>query len=171
MAWKEQVTLMLRHMINDLDSSSYKYTDARLQEAASVAAQLVLTKNEFSYNYTVDIINSNISPDPVDVSDNDFIALICLKTSCLILGSELKAEASNAIAIKDGPSSIDLRGVASTLNILLEEYCSKYEEASLDYSAGKSIGGQAILGPYSPGSDFVARTHSDYDHRGNYFRY
>jgi hypothetical protein len=170
MAWQTQITIMLRHMLNDLDSASYTYTDARLQQAATVSAQLVLSKNDFNYTYVVDIANSTISPDPVDVADNDFITLLCLKTACIILGSEIKAEAANSIAIKDGPSSIDLRGVSSTLNVLLQEYCNKYEEASLDYTAGNSLGGQAILGPYSPGSDFVARTHNDYDRRGNYFR-
>jgi hypothetical protein len=170
MPWQTNITIMLRHMLNDLDSNNYKYTDSRLQQAATVSAQLVLSKNEFSENYVIDIPNSTISPDPVEKSDNDFITLLCLKTACVILGSEIKAESGNSIAIKDGPSSIDLRGVSSTLNILLQEYCSKYEEASLDYTAGKSLGGQAILGPYSPGSDVVARTHSDYDHRGNYFR-
>jgi len=171
MAWQTDITLMLRHMLNDLDSNNYTYTDARLEQAIAVSAQLVLSKHDFSTSYTVDISSSTITPDPTSIPDNDFITLLCLKTSCIILGSEIKAESANSIAIKDGPSSIDLRGVSSTLNILLQQYCNKYEEASLDYTAGNSISGQAILGPYSPGSDFVARTHSDYDHRGNYFRY
>jgi hypothetical protein len=171
MAWQSQITLMLRHMLNDLDSANYTYTDSRLQQAATVSAQLILTNHDFAQDYSVDIANSSISPDPSDLPDNDFITLLCLKTACVILGSEIKAEASNSIAIKDGPSSIDLRGVSNTLNLLLREYCTRYEQASVDYSAGNSIAGQAILGPYSPGSDFVARTHSDYDHRGNYFRY
>ena len=79
-------------------------------------------------------------------------------------------EASNSISIKDGPSAIDLRGVSNTLVVLYQDLCKKYESALMSYQAGGSIAGQAILGPYSPGSDFIRRGHSD-DTRGDYFRY
>ena len=110
--------------------------------------------------------------DPTDdPKDNVFINLTTLKTACVIIGSEVRTEASNAISIKDGPSAIDLRGVATTLTMLYKDLCEKYDQLVYDYVAGGSLAGQAILGPYSPGSDFVSRTHSDYDHRGGYFRY
>ena len=91
--------------------------------------------------------------------------LACLKAACIIVGSEIRKEASNAIAIKDGPSSIDLRGVTGTLSVLYKDLCEKYEKYLLDYKTGRSIGGQSIIGPYSPGSDFVARNQGYYDHR------
>ena len=114
-----------------------------------------------------------LSPDPTDqeTKDDDFIALVSLKTACLIVGSEAKSESANAISIKDGPSAIDLRGVSNTLFILYKDLCEKYDKLLTDYKEDGVSVGQAILGPYSPGSDFVARTHSDYDHRGGYFRY
>ena len=87
-----------------------------------------------------------------------------------MIGGEIRLEAGNSISIKDGPSAIDLRGVSSTLVILHKDLCAKYDAAVLDYSAGNSIAGHAVLGPYSPGSDFVRRTYSDHDHRGGYFR-
>ena len=41
--------------------------------------------------------------------------------------------------------------------------CSKYEHNLLEYRAGNAVAGHAILGPYSPGSDFVR--HNSPDHR------
>ena len=174
MSWQTDITTIVRHLLNDLDASSPSFSDDRVQKTVLVAAQLIVSQVDLSQNYTIDISGTSLSPDPTASAtlDNDFITLLSLKTSCIILGSEVRSESGNAISIKDGPSSIDLRGVASTLVVLYKDLCSKYESALLDYSAGNSIAGQAILGPYSPGSDFVRRTHGDsYNHRGNYFRH
>jgi hypothetical protein len=162
---------MVRHLINDLDQSKYKYSDERIETSILVSAQLLSIETDFNTSYNVDIANGNLSPDPVDLKDNAFINLSALKSACIIVGSELKTEASNAISIKDGPSAIDLRGVASTLAILYKDLSDKYAKLLLDYRAGNSIAGHAILGPYSPASDYVVRTHGDYDSRGGYFRY
>lgn len=173
MAWNTEITTILRYLINDLDSDNYKYSDARLQQTIVISAQFLKTDVDLPSSYTIDIAGSSISPDPTDPSsrDDNFICLVSLKSACIIIGSEVKLESGNAIAIKDGPSSIDLRGVTGTLSVLYKDICDKYNQAILDYKAGNSIAGKAILGPYSPGSDFIARTHSDADHRGNYFRY
>jgi len=173
MAWTSEITTIIRYLINDLDSDNYTYSDSRLQQTITVAAQFLKTDVDLPSEYTIDISGTSITPDPTDPTsrDDDFISLVSLKTACIIIGSEIKSESGNAIAVKDGPSSIDLRGVTGTLSNLYKDICGKYEQALLDYKAGNSIAGKAILGPYSPGSDFVARTHSDYDHRGNYFRY
>lgn len=174
MSWQTDITTIIRHLLNDLNSSSFTYTDDRIHTTILVAAQLIRTDTDLSQDYTIDISNTSLSPDPTLSSslDNDFITLLSLKTSCIIIGSEVRSEAGNAISIKDGPSSIDLRGVSTTLTMFYKDLCSKYDQALLDYKSGNSIAGQAILGPYSPGSDFVSRTHSsDADHRGNYFRY
>jgi hypothetical protein len=162
---------MVRHLINDLDQEKYKYSDERIETSILVSAQLLSIETDFETSYTVDIANGNLSPDPVDLKDNAFINLSALKSACIIVGSELKTEASNAISIKDGPSAIDLRGVASTLSVLYRDLSDKYAKLLLDYRAGNSIAGHAILGPYSPASDYVVRTHGDYDSRGGYFRY
>jgi hypothetical protein len=171
MSWRSQIPLMVRHPINDLDQSKYKYSDERIETSILVSAQLLSIETDFNTSYNVDIANGNLSPDPVDLKDNAFINLSALKSACIIVGSELKTEASNAISIKDGPSAIDLRGVASTLAILYKDLSDKYAKLLLDYRAGNSIAGHAILGPYSPASDYVVRTHGDYDSRGGYFRY
>jgi hypothetical protein len=173
MSWRSQIPLMVRHLINDLEPSNYKYSDDRIETSILVSAQMLTIETDFPNSYSIDIANGQLSPDPtsVDTKDNAFMNLTALKTACIIVGSELKTEASNAISIKDGPSAIDLRGVASTLSVLYKDLSDKYAKLLLDYRAGGSIVGHAILGPYSPASDYVVRTHGDYDSRGGYFRY
>jgi hypothetical protein len=173
MSWQGQISTIVRHIINDVDPTNYKYNDKRIETSILVSSFLVQNDGDFSNIYDVNVEQCFLSPDPTDAEtkDNDFIALVAIRTACLIIGSEAKSESANAISIKDGPSAIDLRGVSNTLVLLYKDLCEKYEAMLIDYRAGNSIAGQAILGPYSPGSDFIARTHSDYDHRGGYFRY
>lgn len=172
MSWHNTIPIMVRYLVNDVDPASYKYSDSRIEKTVLVGAQFVSLELDFPNIYSIDFGNDTISPDPTidPTKDNSFINLAALKTACIIIGSELKTEAANAISIKDGPSAIDLRGVASTLSVLYKDLCDKYTAMADDYKfTGET--GQAILGPYSPGADFIARTHNDYDHRGNYFRY
>ena len=173
MSWQGQMGTMVRHLVNDLDPTNYKYSDKRIETSILVSSFLVINDAEFSTSYSVNVEQCSLSPDPTDLETKDdaFVALTILKTACTILGSEIRTEAGNAISIKDGPSAIDLRGVASTLSMLYKDLCEKYDAMLLDYRAGGSIVGHAILGPYAPGSDFIARTYNDYDNRGNYFRY
>ncbi len=172
MSWQTIIPVMVRYLISDVDSSNYKYSDSRVEKTIMVGAQFVSLELDFPNVYSIDIENNTISPDPTDsdTKDNSFINLVAMKTACIIVGSEMKTEAANAISIKDGPSAIDLRGVSSTLSVLYKDLCDKYMAMADDYKfTGET--GQAILGPYSPGADFISRTHNDYDFRGNYFRY
>ena len=173
MSWQGQISTMVRHLISDVDPSNYKYSARRLETTILVAAQLLTTETDLAYSYDINVEQCDLNPDPTDSAskDDDFIALVSLKTACIILGGEVKAESGNAISIKDGPSAIDLRGVTGTLSILYKDLCQKFDQLLLDYKAGNSLSGHAILGPYSPGSDFVRRSYSDVDHRGGYFKY
>lgn len=151
MAWQDQMTIILRSLINDLDDSPYTYADARLQTILLVSARLMLINVDFANSYTVDVTNATLTPDPTDpaTQDDAFVVLTSLRAACIILGNEIKAESGNAISIKDGPSAIDLRGVTGTLTTLYKDLSSRYEELLLEYRAGNSVAGQAILGPYS----------------------
>lgn len=168
MHWQEHTNIMVRHLINDLDVNNYKYTDERINSTVAVAAQLVVLELDFKNEYTVDVILQDIDPDPL--TDNMFINLIVIRAAIIIIGGEVKSESANAIAIKDGPSSIDLRGVSATLFSLYKDLSEKYDNLAENYGYS-GVAGKAILGPYSPGSDYVTRTNNDYNFRGNYFRY
>jgi len=168
MSWQTEMVTILRHLINDVDETNYKYNDDRLASTLLVAARLMFLNVDFAQTYAIDVSAITITPDPTSLitPDDSFIILTCLRASCIILSSEIKAESGNAISIKDGPSAIDLRGVTQTLTMLYKDLSSKYDKLLLQYRAGNSLGGAAILGPYSPGSFGV---HYD-DHRnGGYF--
>jgi hypothetical protein len=158
------MTTIVRHLVNDIDSSSYTFATDRVETTILVAAQLMIMNVDFNNTYEINVEASTLSPDPTDTDtkDNPFIALA-------IIGSEIRKESGNAISIKDGPSAIDLRGVTNTLTVLYQDLCKKYEDALLDYRAGNSVVGQSVLGPYSPGSHHIrGGTYSD-DRSGGYF--
>jgi hypothetical protein len=167
MAWTTDLVLMLRSLIGDLDSA--KYTDSRLQQVLVIGAYNVNNDATFGVSgttYTIDVSAITISPDPVTGGDTDFTVLTLYKSACILVGSEVKTESSNAISIKDGPSAIDLRGVPASLNVVAKDFCQKYDELLTKYNYEKGSGdgtppGVAVLGPYSPASWGVS-----YNNRG-----
>ena len=165
MPWNIDLVLMLRSIIGDLDKS--KFTDERLKQILVVGAYNVLNDADFSETYTVNVAEISISPDPISQSDTDFTTLTVYKSACILLGSEVKTEAANAISIKDGPSAIDLRGVTANLTNLYNDLCAKYDALLKTYQYNNTLVGQAILGPYSPGSMVV--NGNQFDYRGNLF--
>jgi hypothetical protein len=172
MSWQGQMGTIVRHLVNDLNSSSYTYSDDRIETSILVASQLMIMNVDFNNTYDINVESCRLSPDPTDsaTKDNAFITLSCLRAACIIIGSEIRSESGNAISIKDGPSAIDLRGVTATLTVLYKDLCEKYEHLLLEYRAGSSIAGHAILGPYAPGADGISR--NSIDHRsGGYFNY
>ena len=121
---------------------------------------MVLHEIDFDNTYTVDVDGLSLSPDPTGLAnkDNAFINLICLKSSCVILSSEVRTHGLNAIKMSDGPSSIDMTGIAKNIEVSSKDISARYDHAVMQYKAGGSIAGQAILGPYSPGADNISRT-------------
>ncbi len=167
------MTTIVRHLINDIDSTSYTFSTDRVETTILVAAQLLIMNVDFNNDYEINVEAVTLSPDPTDTDtkDDPFIALACLRAACIVIGSEIRKESGNAISIKDGPSAIDLRGVTSTLTVLYQDLCKKYDESLIDYRAGNSVSGQSILGPYSPGSDHVRRGSYSDGRSGGYFHY
>ena len=160
MPWQNEMKVIIRHLVNDLDSSSYTFTDSRLEEAVLVSAQLASLEIDFENTYTIDVDSVSLSPDPTTTGskDDSFINLVSLKTAHMLLGSELKTDSLNAISLRDGPSALDLRGIVAGLKILFDDINKRYDEAIMQYKLNGVVG-QAILGPYSPGSDSIARTY------------
>lgn len=173
MSWQGQISTMVRYMINDVDPADYKYSISRIETTILVAAQLVTFDVNLPQAYSINVEQCLLSPDPTDAETRDdaFINLVSLRSAMVVIGSEVRTEASNAISIKDGPSAIDLRGVAGTLTALYKDLSDKYEQLKMYYQAGNSIAGKAILGPYAPASDYVSRTHNYYESRGGFFRF
>ena len=149
MVWTNEVVRMVRFLINDLDATSY--SDDRLEETILVSAQLLISSVDFDNTYTVDIDTLVLTPDPTTLTakDNNFINLLAIKTACIILGSEAKTLAAQSYRIKDGPASIDISAAYQSMKQLYTDLCDKFDKMVLDYKAGNSVAGQAIMTPYT----------------------
>ena len=173
MAWETEMTIIVRHIIGDLDSDNYNFSDARIEESILVAAQLIHNEMEFFIDYTIEVDNGSLTPDPTTTGvstsnkDDDFIALCCLRSGLLLTNSLLRTYALKAISIRDGASSLDMRGIVAGLKMVNDDLTKKYEDVKLNYETGKLGFGKVILSPYSPGSDNANRGYIDY--RAGYF--
>lgn len=173
MAWQNEMVIIVRHMINDLDPTNYEFGDSRLEEAILVNAQLVKNELDFYNTYYVEVDNRLLTPDPTTTAtntsnkDDDFIALCCLKTAIMITGGQIKYYSLRAYSIKDGPTSLSMDGVVKGLTAINKELNDKYEQAKLDYQTCRAGFGKAILSPYSPGS--FAWNNSYMDRRAGFF--
>jgi hypothetical protein len=168
MAWENEMTIIVRHIIDDLDSTSYQFSDSRIEEAITVAAQLIHNEMEFLVDYNIEVDSKTITPDPTTTpvgsspKDDDFIALCCLRAAMLFTASQLKTYSLKAISIRDGASALDMRGVIPGLKAIHDDLVKKYEAVKLDYQTSKLGLGKTILSPYSPGSDTANRGYIDY---------
>ncbi len=162
---------MVRTLIDDLDSTSYTYSNERIEQTVLVSAQFVNSSADFQQTYVVDLSQFTLSPDPTlsTPPDNDYVNLISYKAACMILGSEVKASSAKSVYVKDGPSTIDLRNTSGTLMNLFQDCSEKFNQMLMDYKAGKSIAGQSILGPNSPASWNYTSGHNRPETRTNTF--
>ena len=146
--WQSEMTTILRYVINDTELVSQEFSDNRLQNLIISAAHLTLGVVDFPSDYSVDIPNSGISPDPTTVNDSSFVNLVILKAACLLAEGEYRVAANKGIVIKDGPSAIDARGLIAGKKELAESACQRYTKAELEYRVGNSNAGEAIIGPH-----------------------
>lgn len=155
--WTNEMVMIVRHLIGDVDDHSYTYLDTRLETTILTAAQLVQSKHSFDKTYTIEIDECSLTPDPTAATkDNSFINLVCLKAACIITGSEWRTKANIGIKIVDGPSSIDTGSQVFALQAIHKDLCAQYSAEELNHQMG--VSGHIILSPYSPGSHANSRT-------------
>jgi hypothetical protein len=146
MSWQNELALIVRHLINDVDESTYD--NARIEQTIVIAAQLAQFEVDFEKDYVTDVDGCSISPDPTATTRDDaFINLISLKASCIITAAEAKNKQDLALKIKDGPSSIDATEVAKGYQKLHEQLCKAYQASVMQYQIGNSRSGVAVTGP------------------------
>jgi hypothetical protein len=164
MAWQNEMVVVLRHIVDDLDPTNYTYSDSRLEETILAATYLLQVDMEFIASYQINVDEGSLIPDPTTTSpkDDDFIALCCLQAGIILYRSLMKTYSLKGFMISDGPSSLDTRGIVANLNIIYKDLVQKFDEAVFMYKAGKYGFGKSILGPYSPGSDTANRGYIDY---------
>ena len=153
MSWQSDSTFVLRIMIGDI-TEPQTYTDDTLENFVLVAAKRIVGSLRLGDSYTVNINSASIQPDPTTqgIGGESVMNLIELYSRIIILEGEAKRAANQAIAIKDGPSAIDLKEVAKSKLALLKQAKEDYENAILDFwlkgvdGDGVSVG-HAVVGP------------------------
>jgi hypothetical protein len=150
MAWQDTVTAIVRVMINDLDSSNYKYTDQRIQHVAATAATYVQFDVVLDHEYLVDVVNDAITPDPTLDNDTIFISLLSLKTACIIDQSNFRTKAATeGIRASLGPAQIATIGSLSGWKEILEHGpCKLYQEFTEHWDVSNASAVRAILSPF-----------------------
>ena len=149
MAWSTEMVSLLRYVINDTDTLTQEYSDARLQSLIITAAQLTLGVVDFPRTYIIDIANTTMSPDPTSgTRDNGFVNLVILKAACLLATGDYRSSTNKGVVIRDGPSSIDARGMLASKKDIMDSACTKYDAAELEFRLGNSNAGEAIIGPH-----------------------
>lgn len=147
--WQPEMITLLRYVINDVDTSQQEFSDERLGNLLLSAAHLTLGSIDFKSDYVVDVAASGITPDPTSgARDNNFINLVILKAACLLSAGEYRIASNKGIALRDGPSSVDARGLIAAKKDIMEDSCEKYKQAEYEYRLGNSNVGEAIIGPH-----------------------
>lgn len=172
--WQAEMITLLRVLVDDL-ASPQTYTDGRLTQVLAVAAQIVSTELNFANDFKVNIQALTIEPNPTDRSstrDDNFINLVCIKAACLIERGETRKSVGQGIAIRDGSSSIDLRGsMDGRLKLLEKGWCAVYEDTKLEYQASRNgtIAGAAIMTPFRVFAGYKDVAYYPYSRDGRQF--
>lgn len=162
MSWDIEIVTLTRNYIGDTDPQNPKYADASMKALVLSAAQIVTTDVELSQDYIPDVVALTLTPDPTSREtptsrDNPFINLIVFKSCWMIANGELIKYAAQAIAIKDGSSSVDLKRDLRALATILDQYKDAYMEYKDRYIRDNLLTGSLITTPirlYAEGGGF-----------------
>jgi hypothetical protein len=148
MAWQDEVIPIVRVLINDA-VPTYTYADSRLESIILAAAYMVVIDLDLKSTYAVSMSDETLEPDPTEANDVSFINLMALKAAFLVLSNEAKLAGKKAIQISDGPSSVSLGNRYTSAVEAAKDMDGKYAKTKLEYLAGNSKAGQAIMTPFT----------------------
>lgn len=170
MSWQLEIPIITRVWINDLEANPI-YSDDRILQVVTVAAQNVIREVSFDTTYDVDVVNISITPDPTSdsVNDNDFIALVALKAACILDQSTFRTKAVNeGIRTTLASASLSVQGNLRGYQTLLQVGpCATYNQLRTEFEVGNPNTCQAILSPFV-GNKFDPRNTSS--HLGGFYR-
>lgn len=149
MSWQTELITITRTLINDLDEP-YDYSDSRIQQVLAVAAKYVQFDVNLEHYYTIDVVNSNITPDPTEDNDETFISIVCLKAACIIDQGTFRTKAAlEGIRAALGPSSISVAGSLSGWQSIIDHgACGLYDELTSHWDVKNASAVRAILSPF-----------------------
>jgi hypothetical protein len=143
---------MTRHLIGDL-SDTPTYDDSRIQQAVVVAGLISAQEYPFDTEYTFDLDEIDISPDPTNTAtlDRSAMALFTLKAACMLNMNSYQSAVGTGIRVRDGDSEVDTTGSFKGYKDILEiGPCASYTKLLNKLSQNKSMNaGKAISTPAS----------------------
>lgn len=170
-AWFDELIIMLRLMIGDTDDDNLSYTDQRLAQLLTLAAQYVVTDLQLNSQYSVNVRKLMLVPDPSadDTRNPDLMNMIVLKAACIADQSTYRTKAAaEGVRVSCGPANISVSGNLKGYQYLLDKgACKAYEEAMTQYLFGDASFCRAILSPFVSNS-FDPRSIVGYRVGGNY---
>ena len=171
MSWNVEMPLIVRSWINDL-SDTPTFSDERVQQLIVVAAQYVIKEVDLTIDYTINIVNPDITPDPVLAEDKDldFISLTSLKAACILDQSSLRTKAATeGIKAALGPAQLAVGGGLRGYEVILNQGpCAMYNKLKEDHQIGNVQALHAILSPFV-GNKFDPRYLQDSSDRSRDF--
>jgi hypothetical protein len=159
MYWQIEIPIIVRNLIGDF-SGTPTYSDSRIIQLAVVAAQYVLMEVNLDRNYTVNVVTTEITPDPSapESRDTDFIGFIAMKAACLLDHSTFRTRAAGeGLRAALGPASLSVTGtLAGYKDILNTGPCKLYDQLVLDHNIGNATAVRAVFSPFV-GNNFDAQ--------------
>lgn len=153
MAWQNELTIIVRTLINDL-TAPYQFSDQRIIQCLVVAAKYVQFDVVLDHKYVVDVVSQSITPDPTDDSDDIFISLVALKAACIVDQSTYRTRtASEGIRAAVGPLSFSI-GVGgsspgkSWQMVLEHGPCALYDGLIEHWDVANATAVRAVLSPF-----------------------
>lgn len=150
MAWQNELTTMVRTLIND-GIEPYQFSDQRIIQTILVAAKYVQFDVVLDHSYDVNVIDLTINPDPTDDNDEIFMILTALKSACLVDQGTLRTKAAiEGIRAALGPASLSVGGSAAGWEkILMHGPCKLYDDLIEHWDVANASAVAAVLGPFS----------------------
>lgn len=172
MSWQNELTIMVRTLINDL-SEPYQFSDERIQQVLTVAGKYVQFDVNLDHSYAIDVINLTISPDPTLDNDAVFISLACLKAACIIDQSTYRTKAAlEGIRAALGPAQLSVTGQSAAWKTMLDKGpCAAYDELTSHWDVKEATAIAAILSPFS-GNKFdpeLQNIRTTYGYRNSFY--
>lgn len=151
MSWQLEIPIIVRVWISDLDANP-TYSDDRILQVITVAAQNVSREVSFVTDYAIDVVNNTISPDPTasGSDDQDFVALVALKAACILDQSTYRTKAVNegiktSLASASLQTAGNLKGYKDLLDV---GPCGMYSKLRQEFEIGNPSVVQAVLSPF-----------------------
>lgn len=149
MAWQDHITIIVRTLINDLDSP-YEFSDQRLQQVIAVAAKFVQFDVNLDYPYEIDVVNSSIIPDPTEKKDDIFLSLASLKAACIIDQGTFRTKAAmEGIKAALGSANLNISGTTQGFKEIINHgACALYDELTSHWDVKTASAISAVLSPF-----------------------